>query len=187
MEICERIATDFNVEVYNGDGTNIALLEQAGAAEMEILIALTGKDESNLIASEICKKKFGIRFTVAKVNNPKNIEMFERLGVDKPVSSTQIVADLIEQEVEYSGMKIVMKVQETTKVIIEFPLSAKSQAAGRKIRDFEFALGSKVILRTLPDGKVEIPNGDTVLVAGETLMMVCDRSQLDAVWKTMVK
>jgi trk system potassium uptake protein len=187
MEICERIATDFNVEVYNGDGTNIALLEQAGAADMDILIALTGKDESNLIASEICKKKFGIRFTVAKVNNPKNIEMFERLGVDKPVSSTQIVADLIEQEVEYSGMKIVMKVQHTTKVIVEFPLSAKSQAAGKKIRDFEFASESKVILHTTPDGKVEIPNGDTSLIAGETLMMVCDKSQLDQVWKAMVK
>ena len=187
MEICERVATDFNVDVYNGDGTNIALLEQAGAADMDILIALTGKDENNLIASEICKKKFGIRFTVAKVNNPKNIEMFERLGVDKPVSSTQILADLIEQEVEYSGMKIVLKMKGTTKVIVEFQLSVKSPACGKKISDYEFAGESKIILRTKADGNVEIPDGDTTLSAGEILTMVCDRHQLDGLWKSMVK
>lgn len=187
MEICERIATDFNAEVYNGDGTNIALLEQAGAAQMDILIALTGKDESNLIASEIAKKKFGIRTTVAKVNNPKNIEMFERLGVDRSVSSTQIVADLIEQEVEFHGMRVAMTVKGTTKVIVEFALSPRSSAVGKRIRENDFAGQSKVVLRTKPDGTVEIPTGDTVLAEGDTLMMVCDRSQLDAVWKAMVR
>ena len=84
-ELCEKIATELEVDVYNGDGTNIPMLEQAGAADADFLVAITGKDEKNLIACEIGKKKFRVRQTIAKVNNPKNIEMFYKLGVDKTV------------------------------------------------------------------------------------------------------
>ncbi len=100
-DVCENIATDFEVEVYNADGTNIGILQQARCQEADFLIAITGKDENNLIACEIGKKKFNVKQTVAKVNNPKNIEMFIKLGVDKPVSSTQILADIIEHEIDY--------------------------------------------------------------------------------------
>lgn len=186
-DFCEKIATDFEVEVYNGDGTNISMLEQANCQDADYLIAVTGKDENNLIACEIAKKKFNVKQTVAKVNNPKNIEMFTRLGVDKPVSSTQILADIIEYEVEHVGMHIAYKVVNTSKAIVEFMLSDKSFAIGKELQDYDFPGESRVVLITRADGKLVIPHGNTQMLKGDKILMICDEKMFDLIWKNMVK
>ncbi|MHB8961667.1 MAG: potassium channel family protein [Saccharofermentanales bacterium] len=186
-DLCEKIATELEVEVYNGDGTNISMLEQAGCMNADFMIAITGKDENNLIACEIGKKKFKIRQTVAKVNNPKNIDMFYRLGVDKPVSSTQILADLIEQEVEYVGMHTAYKVTDSSKVIIEFTLSEKSTACSKTLKEYNFPGDSKVVLITRKDGQIVMPKGEVFMKADDTILMVCDEDHFDLIWRMMVK
>lgn len=186
-DICEKIATDFEVEVYNGDGTNIDMLEQANCQDADYLIAVTGKDENNLIACEIAKKKFNVKQTVAKVNNPKNIEMFIRLGVDKSVSSTQMLADIIEYEVEYIGMRIAFNIENTTKAILEFNLSKKSLAIDKTLMEYDFPGESRVVMITRADGKVVIPHGNVTMKEGDKLLMICDESLFDTIWKSMVK
>ncbi len=186
-DICEKIATDFEVEVYNGDGTNIAILEQANCQDADFVIAVTGKDENNLIACEIAKKKFNVKQTVAKVNNPKNIEMFIRLGVDKPVSSTQILADIIEYEVEHVGMRIAYKVENTSKAIIEFILSDKSFACNKALQDYDFPGESRVVMITRVDGKIVMPHGNVDMKSGDKILMICDELMFDLIWKNMVK
>ncbi len=186
-EICEKIATDFEVDVYNGDGTSIDMLEQANCQDADFLIAVTGKDENNLIACEIAKKKFNVKQTVSKVNNPKNIEMFIRLGVDKPVSSTQILADIIEHEVEYIGMSIAFDIANTTKSIIEFNLSIKSAAVDKMLRDYVFPGGSRIVMITRKDGSVVMPHGDVYMRSGDKILMICDQEMFDLIWKNMVK
>ena len=186
-DLCEMIATELEVEVFNGDGTNIAMLEQAGCLNADFMIAITGKDENNLIACEIGKKKFKVKQTVAKVNNPKNIDMFYRLGVDKPVSSTQILADLIEQEVEYVGMRTAYKVADSSKVILEFMLSEKSTACGKTLKEYNFPGESKVVLITRKDGAIVVPKGDTFMKPEDILLLMCDEAYFDVIWRTMVK
>ncbi|MHB1453196.1 MAG: potassium channel family protein [Saccharofermentanales bacterium] len=186
-DLCEKIATELEVEVYNGDGTNISMLEQAGCMNADFMIAITGKDENNLIACEIGKKKFMIRQTVAKVNNPKNIDMFYRLGVDKPVSSTQILADLIEQEVEYVGMRTAYKISGSSKVIVEFALSEKSGACSKTLREYSFPGESKIVLITRKDGQIVIPKGDVFMKAEDHILLMCDEDHMDVIWRTMVK
>ena len=186
-ELCEKIATDLEVDVFNGDGTNISMLSQAGCQDADFLVAITGKDENNLIACEIAKKKFRVKQTIAKVNNPKNIEMFYKLGVDKPVSSTQVIADMIEQEIEYAGMRTAYKISNSTKVIVEFNLSVKSAACGKTLQEYTFPSESIIVLIKREDGQIVMPAGEVFMKAEDTILMMCDESIFDIIWRTMVK
>ena len=187
-EQCERIATDFDdVSVYNGDGTNIRTLEEAGCTGVDFYVAVTGKDENNLVGCQIAKRRFHARLTVARVNNPKNIEMFNRMGVDRVYSGTQILADIIEQEIEYNGMRVVFSIEKTTKSIVEFKLSAHSPANGKTLLEFDFPGSSNVVLITRQDGTVVMPRGDLVMHAGDTMLLSCDESAYEAIWRQMVR
>ncbi|NLW11282.1 MAG: TrkA family potassium uptake protein [Clostridiaceae bacterium] len=187
-DVSERIATDFDeVNVYQGDGTTIRIMEESGCHNADFYIAVTGKDENNLIGCEIAKKRFHVRNTVARVNNPKNAEMFTRLGVDKVYSSTQILADIIEQDIDYEGMRSVFSIDKTTKSIIEFVLSPKSAACDKTLAEYDFPGRSKLVLLTRPNGFVEMPAGDLVMKADDIILLICDEKDYDNIWKTMVR
>lgn len=187
-DVSEKIATDFDeVNVFNGDGTSIRIMEESGCKNADFYIAVTGKDENNLVGCEIAKKRFNVRTTVARVNNPKNAEMFSRLGVDKVYSSTQILADIIEQEIDYDGMRVVFSIEKTSKAIIEFALSPKSNACNKTLIEYDFPGTSKIVMVTRPDGTVEMPRGDLVMKAGDTILLVCDEKEYDNIWKVMVR
>lgn len=186
-ELCEKMANELEVDVFHGDGTNIAMLERAGAQDADFMVAITGKDENNLIACEIAKKKFNVKQTISKVNNPKNIDMFYKLGVDKPVSSTQIIADLIEQEIEYAGMRTAYKISNSTKVIVEFILSPKSVACGKTLQEYTFPGQSKIVLIKRGDGQIVVPAGDVFMKENDVILMVCDETSFDIIWRAMVK
>lgn len=187
-DVCARIATDFDeVTVYNGDGTSIRVMEEVGCRNADFFVAVTGKDENNLIACEIAKMRFAVRVTVARVNNPKNADMFFRLGVDKVFSSTQILADIIEQEIDYAGMRIVFSIPKTSKAILEFQLSPRSNACNKTLLDYSFPGDSKVVMITRDNGSVEMPTGALVMKAEDTMLLVCDEAEYDTIWKSMVK
>lgn len=99
-ELCNKDSDELNLPVICGDATTISVLEKANTKEADIFIAVTGKDEANLISCQLAKNFFGVKKTIARVNNPKNVEVFEALGVDMCVSSTQLIADMIEQVVD---------------------------------------------------------------------------------------
>ena len=187
-EVSEKIATDFDeVDVFNGDGTSIRTMQEVGVQNADFYIAVTGKDENNLVGCQVAKKRFKVKHTVARVNNPKNAEMFNRMGVDKVYSSTQILADIIEQEVDFEGMRIALKIERTNKSIIEFTLSPRSPACGKNLEEYDFPGESKIVLITRPDGTVESPRGNLVMQAGDTILMISDEDEFASVWKTMVR
>jgi trk system potassium uptake protein TrkA len=187
-ELCERIATEFDeVTVFNGDGTTIRILEEIGCQNADFYVAVTGKDENNLIGCEIAKQRFNVKVTVARVNNPKNIEMFNRLGIDRVYSGTQILSDIIEQEIEYSGMRVVFKIERTDKRIVEFKLSPRSPANGKTLQEYSFPGSSIVVMITRGDGKAENPRGDLVMKTGDIMLMNCDIADFDSIWRQMVR
>jgi len=187
-ETCERLATDFDeIEVYNGDGTSIRTLEEVGCKGADFYVAVTGKDENNLVGCQIAKKRFRVKTTVARVNNPKNIEMFNLMGVDRVYSGTQILANIIEQEIEHNGMRVLFDIERTSKSIIEFRLSDRSAAVGMTLQAYTFPGNANVVLITRQNGTVEMPRGDLVMQAGDVMLLACDKSQFDAVWRQMVR
>src|SRR5438093_7926652 len=86
--------------ILYGDGTEIRTIREAGVERADAVVAVTGEDQVNLVVSEVAAKMFKVRNVVARVNDPKNFELFRRAGVEHPVSSTHLLMATIHQEVE---------------------------------------------------------------------------------------
>lgn len=170
-DLCERISNDMNIITVNGDATTINVLEEAEVKKADIFIAVTGNDECNLISCELAKGYFKVPKTIARVNNPKNIAVFEKLGVDNAISSTSIIADLIEQEVDYSGIKTLMRLKSGKVVLNEIILPHNSPAKDKALKDIEIPKDC-VLISIIRGDEVIIPNGFTVLKPGDCIIAV---------------
>jgi trk system potassium uptake protein TrkA len=187
-DVCENIANEFEyIQVYFGDGTNMQMLANAGSYDADFYVAATGNDENNLIGCEIAKQCFNIKITIARVNNPKNAEMFYRMGVDRIYSGTQILADIIEQVIDYAGMRAIFSIEKTSKRIVEFKLSHRSKACGKTLQQYRFPGSSRVVMVIRNNGNVEMPHGNLILQVDDTILLICDESEYDIVWRTMVR
>ena len=95
---CHRVAGDLGNIVFHGDGCEAATLEEVGAGRADMVIAVTGEDEDNLVACQVSKHKFHVPQTIALINDPRNEDIFKKLGVDVTVSTTNIILSHIEHE-----------------------------------------------------------------------------------------
>lgn len=170
-DLCTKIANELNISVINGDGTNIDNLSEVDTNKADVVIAVTGKDEDNLIACQLAKRSFGVKRTIARVNNPKNITVFERLGVDIAVSSTSIIADLIEQEVDYSGMKTLSKLKSGRVVLSEIIIKSSSPVCNKSLKEIDIPRDC-ILVSVIREEEVIIPNGFTVLKEGDHIITV---------------
>lgn len=168
-ELCEKIANELNVCAINGDGTNIEHLTIANVDKADIFIALTGRDQENLIACQLAKRNFGASRTIARVNNPKNISVFEKLGVDKAVSSTSIIADLIEQEVDYSGMVTLMELKGGLITLNELVITKDSPVINKNLKELRIPKGC-LLISVIREDEVIIPSGDTIILEGDFII-----------------
>ncbi|NLW88562.1 MAG: NAD(P)-binding domain-containing protein [Clostridiaceae bacterium] len=181
-----RIANQLSAEVVYGDGSVYSVLAPA-CVNAKIIVALTGRDETNLIACQIAKRHCGVPVSIARVNNPRNLEVMKRFGVDKSYSGTKILAEMIEQEIDYEGLRIVHRIQESEYVLVEFHLSPKSKACDRSLAEYTFPSGAKVVVITATDGQMITPRGDTVMKADELMVLVCSKKNIEQIWKEMVR
>lgn len=169
---CKKIANELDVAVVHGDGTDINVLGSCGVMNADVFIAVTGQDEDNLISCQLAKRNFHVRRTIARVNNPKNIAVFEKLGVDLTLSSTALFAELIEKEIDYDGVRTMIRLQRGDMVIVELTVVGGSAGCGRKIKDM--ALPTESVLISIVRGETSyIPNGHTVVREGDTLFALC--------------
>jgi len=167
--LCEKIANELNVPVFNGDATTTDILTQTDVSKADIFIAVTGRDEENLIACQLAKRNYGVKRTIARVNNPKNIDVFELLGVDTAVSSTSIIADLIEQEVDYAGIKTLTTLKNGKVVLSEIVIKEDSSIANKKLADIKTP-DDVLFVSVIRDEEVIIPNGFTVIRPGDYIV-----------------
>lgn len=98
-QVCEAISDQFGVMTVHGDGTVPRLLREAGAVRADVVVAVAGRDQDNLVACQIAKHMHGVQRTVARVNDPRNDRLFAMLGVDARISVTALVARLIDAEI----------------------------------------------------------------------------------------
>jgi trk system potassium uptake protein TrkA len=181
---CNRIAEEFNVTVICGDGTNLQCLADAGADRCDFVIAVTGQDEENLVACQLAKRMFGVRRTIARVNNPKNERVFKDLGVDAAVSSTSIIAGLIEREAVAGSIKTLFTFRKGELAIVEADLDENSAVVGRALKDVR--LPDHCVLVSIIRGEdVIIPRGDTVFVAGDIVLALTSPDREDALSRAL--
>jgi trk system potassium uptake protein TrkA len=177
---CAKIAGELNklnIELICGDGTEINALQDAGIEHADILIAVTGYDQNNLVACQLARSYFGVPRTVARVNNPKNIEVFKRLGVDSVVSSTAHIANIISQEVDWAGINQMLSSKVGDVRMKDIPVGDASAAAGKLVSQLDLPAGT-VLMSIIRGKEAFIPNGQTLIQAGDSVIALSHESNL---------
>jgi trk system potassium uptake protein len=177
---CEEIAKELEILVINGDGCDPNILEEAGVERADVLAAVTGSDEDNLIICQLAKEKFNVRRTLARVNNPDNERIFSELGVDVPVDSTKIIAKIIEEEVSFSDFVNLMSFKRGKLTIVRVDLPTDSPVINKEIKDIQLPADS-VLVSIVRGEEVIVPKGNTMLKPGDdiiALTLIGNESQL---------
>jgi len=167
--ICEEIAKELEALVIHGDGCDPRILEEAGVGRADVVAAVTGEDEDNLIICQLAKERFNIRRTVGRVNNPDNEFTFSELGVDVPVDSTKIIAKIIEEEVSFSDFVNLMSFKRGKLAIVRVDLPADSPVINKEVKDIQLPSDS-VLVSILRAEEVILPKGNTVLKPGDDVI-----------------
>jgi trk/ktr system potassium uptake protein len=159
--------------IQYGDATELWVLERAGINRADLTIAVTGDDEDNLLICQIAKEKYLCARIIARVNNPRNRPYFELLGIQPVVSATDLILRLIEHEVPSYGLVHLLDLRDEQLEIIEVEVGQGAPAAGRKVDEVELPDGS-LIISVLRNGKGFVPKADTVIDAGDEVLLVLD-------------
>src|ERR687891_1134940 len=156
-----------------GDATELWVLERAGISRADMVIAVTGDDEDNMLICQVAKEKYLVDRITAGVNNPQNRQHFELLGIKPYVSATDLILRLLEHEVPEYGLVHLLDLPEERLEIIEMLLAEDSKVAGRRVGDLDMPEGS-LLISVLREGKGFVPVPDTVLEAGDEVLAVLD-------------
>jgi trk system potassium uptake protein TrkA len=168
---CEEITKELECMVINGDGCDPRILEESGIERADVLAAVTGEDEDNLIICQLAKERFNIQRTVGRVNNPDNEHTFSELGVDVPVDSTKLIAKVIEEEVSFSDFVNLMSFKRGKLTIVRVDLPADSPVIDKEVKDIELPADA-VLVSILRAEEVIVPKGNTVLKAGDDIIAI---------------
>ena len=171
--------------VQYGDATELWVLERAGIQRADLVVAVTGDDEDNLLICQVAKEKYLCDRIIARVNNPRNLETFKLLGIQPAVSATDLILRLIEHEVPRYGLVHLLDLPEERLEIIELVVSDHAPAAGRQVQEVPLPEGSLVI-SVLRDGGGFVPKPDTVIRAGDEVLVVLDPGLEDDITEQFV-
>jgi trk system potassium uptake protein len=159
--------------VSYGDATELWVLERAGIQRADLVIAVTGDDEDNILICQVAKEKYGVQRIVARVNNPRNLQHFKLLGIHPAVSATDLILRLIEHEVPEYGLVQLLALEEERLEIIELEVGKGSAAAGRRVGDVALPDGS-LIISVLRNGTGFVPKADSMIEAGDQVLLILD-------------
>lgn len=165
---CEKIAGLLDTSVFCNDGTRVEALADAVCGKCDVFIAVTNRDEDNLIACEIAKKQFKVPRTISKSNNPKNISLMKRLGIDTVIDTAQIITSLLEREIDGSQVQFVADVGNSEAVISEYRIPFSWKLSGKKVSELDMPADC-VLVYLKRNGIFMIPRGNTVIMGGDEI------------------
>jgi trk system potassium uptake protein TrkA len=162
-----RITRELGVTAIQGDGAEVATLEDAGVGRADVIAAVTGHDEDNLIIAQVAKGRFDVPRTVARINNPRNEFIFSELGIDATVSATQVILSVIQQAIPEHPFVHLLTLQDGGVEFVELQLFDDSPATGRALSAMEMPPDTALPLL--------IRRGKPVVVQPETTFETHDR------------
>jgi trk system potassium uptake protein len=168
---CARLARRLKSTIVHGDGSDLTILQEAGARNADAVLAATPNDEDNLVICQLASFHFGVPRTLALVNDPDNEEVFQKLQITSALSITRLLASLIEQRTGFDDIINLVPVGEGKLNLTEILLKDTSPVVGRTLQEVALPENSLVasIMRT---GEPIIPRGPTVLAAGDQLIVI---------------
>ncbi len=178
-DVLERLHEEFPAEcIVAGDGTDPYLLESVGIKQAQVVAALTGEDEANLVITMLARFEFRVSRVIARVNNPKNAWVFTpEMGVDVALNQADILAKLILEEMSLGDMMTLLKLRKGEYSLVEEKVHPASIAAGRAVRELDLPTESTLIT-VFRQGQLIVPHGDTVLQPADEVLAVVHRSCL---------
>jgi trk system potassium uptake protein len=168
----EQLEAELGVAVLHGDATEIFVLERAGVARPpDIVLAVTGDDEDNLVIAQIAKEGFGAPKAIARVNDPRNQPHFDLLGITQTVCATSGILGLVEHEVPEHGLVKLLELRREGFEVVEVQVPAGSPAAGKRVASLALPQGSRLV-SVMRGGSAELAVGETVIRPGDQVVAV---------------
>lgn len=176
--ILEQLKTELPPEmIVAGDGSSPSVLEAAGIGNADVLAAVTGDDETNLVVTTLARFEYNVPRVIGKINNPKNAWLYTaEMGVDVAINQASILARLIAEEMSLGDMMTLLKLRKGEFSVVEEKVHPDSMAAGKTIA--ELVMPSEcVIAAIIRKNKMVIPHGDTILQPADEILAVVHASQ----------
>ncbi len=170
--ICKTITDELGSVCFRGDGCEAATLAEVGTGRADMLVAVTGDDEDNLVACQVAKHKHNVPRTIARLRNPQNAALFKKLGVDVTISATDIILEAIEREVPTHPATELLSIDEKGLVIVDVKISPESTTVGKTVKGLSLPKESKLALVIPANGTTHVPAANTVLQAGDQIIAV---------------
>lgn len=164
----QTLSEELGASVYEGDACEAATMEQVGCGRADIVIAVTGDDEDNLVICQMAKRRFKVNRTIARINNPRYNALFLKLGIDITVSPTSTILHLIEAEIPHHSLVPLMTLHSAGLEIVEVSVSPRSRMVGRSLREIQLPRSCNVALivrnheNIVPDGETKIQGDDKI-------------------------
>ena len=181
----DLLSLEFHDAIMQGNGSMVEVLKEAGANRADVVVAATGNDEDNLVICQVTKLVFLKPRTIARVNNPRNEELFAGLGVDASVSGTKLINAIIQEQVKAGDMVIpLLTLKEGDVEIVEVELSRSSHIVKKKIKDLTLPPAS-IFIAVIRGSEVIIPSGETEFLAEDKVLALVKRTSEQALRKML--
>ena len=182
-----QLEAEFEHQVQQGDATELYVLERAGIGRPpDLVLALTGDDEDNLIICQIAKERYGVPKTIARVNDPRNQAHFDLLGISPTICATTSIMALIEHEVPEHQLVHLLELRKENLEIVEVQIAKDSPSAGQTVERLSLPEGSRLI-SVMRNGKAEIAVGATELRPGDQVLAILEPGKEDELRKVSLK
>lgn len=181
-EDCTNLASIEKLEIIYGDGTKPYVLEEAEAQVQDIAIALTPKDEDNLVICELCKKKYHIKKTVSLLRDPLKMSFFYEMGIDSVVCAISAITNIIEQQAIVDEITTVIPVENGRVNIIELKVTKGMPVINKTLANIKMPEES-IIGYILRGENGIVPRGNTEILEGDTLLCICSNQSKRSVAK----
>ena len=183
----QELEEEFEHRAILGDATEIFVLERAGVARPpDLVVAVTGDDEDNMIICQMAREHYGAKKVIARVNDPRNQAHFDLLGISPTVSATQSIMAMIEHEVPEHELVHLLELRKENLEIIEVQIPKNSPSAGKRVSRLKLPPGSRLI-SVMRDGRHEIPDQDTELQAGDQVLAILETGKEDELRRVLLK
>jgi trk system potassium uptake protein TrkA len=181
----EQLEAEFGPAALNGDATEINVLERAGIARPpDLVAAVTGDDEDNIIISQIAKEGYQVSRAIARVNDPRNQQHFDLLGIRQTVCATAGLLGMVEHAVPEHGLVTLLEMRSEGLSLVEVEVAAGSPAAGARVSSLTLPEGSRLV-SVMREGTAEIAVGDTLIQPGDQVVAILKPGLEDAVRRAL--